>query len=157
MDTEPPFKIGDPVTVRSTLQAAEANWATPHPAKMVKDNAISAGYLRGGAFIMVGLKWHIEGETCGFTINQVFNGVTTSLFTIINSNVPIWGQERLWRPLNGPIVTSGTTAVNGGRIALALEGTPAAGSWLELSLLHHFDVGLSGRWTATGSPTVFTG
>lgn len=146
---------GEPVFVQGTT-AARVNWATPKPARLCKDNSLSAGRIDGGAFILVGIHWNLTvAGTDGWVINHIFNGTTTAIWSKTSDRNES-GSMQLWRPLAGPIV-SGGSAVNGGRLALAITGAPAAGSWIGVELLHHHDVTLKGTWTATGADVVFTG
>lgn len=152
---------GEPIVIVSDLQAAIANWATPEPAREIADNVQSAGRLLGGAFILTRISYHLRTAAAdvGFTINQVVDlaaPVTTALWSVRSAAAGVvTGEFDMWRPLRAPQLEAGT-ARSGGRLALALIGAPSVGSWLQVELLHHHDQTLTGRWTATGSPVVFT-
>jgi hypothetical protein len=140
-----------PVFVTSDLQAARANFATPAKANLVYDNGTTLPMVRGGAFILAGVHYHVvcAAAGVGFSLNHVFNGTTTVLFNCVSQAEGVLSRStQLWRPLAGPIVATGpTAAVQGGRLTLTLNGAPGVGSFLEVELWHHFDARYNARYT----------
>lgn len=148
---------GESITVVGST-AAIANWVTPKPARLAKSNINAGTDLQGGALVVVGVSWNLTGESVGYVVNMVHGTepTTTALWTFGNSNADLSGSFTCWRPLVGPTISAGN-AVNGGRLALALIGTPSTGCWIRLECIHHHDVTYRGTNSGTGAAVVFTG
>lgn len=139
-----------PVFVTSDLQAARDDFAKPAPANLVHCGPSVTPDVRGGAFILAGVHYHVlaAGSGVGFTLKQVVGATETVLFSIASAGAQTMSRStQMWRPLAGPSLGAGPAAVDGGSLKLELIGAPASGSFLEVELWHHFDRHYGARFT----------
>lgn len=140
-----------PGIVTSNLQAARTNFVTPAVAVATHTNPSSTKSVQGGSLIITGIHYHLvaDAATEGFTINQIHGTgpTTTPMFSVsLPAAGVVTASKKLWIPCVSPTISAGA-AVQGGRLALALIGTPTVGSWLILEVLHHHDVHYNARWS----------